>query len=232
MSAEQKTVGVIGGLGPEACVDFMATVLRITPAKTEQEHVRMLVEQNPQVPNRQDAILRGGENPAPALADAARRLGDAGCDFIVMPCNTAHAWEAEIRAACSVPFVSIIDVSVRALPTNASAIGILASPACMAGGMFQAALEERGKQSVVLDEQQLGDAIKRGETGGELKKGMLRLADDLVARGADALISGCTEIPIVLGEDDVDVPLVSSTGELARTSIAMARGEIPLPEPD
>lgn len=226
----------MGGLGPEACVDFMSTVLRMTPAESEQDHIRLLVDQNPHVPNRQDAILRGGESPVPALVEMARRLGDAGCDFIVMPCNTAHAFEVEIRAACSVPFLSIIDVTVAALPARASAIGILASPACMAGGMFQAALDERGLDAVEQDEAQLDElmhlvhAIKRGEAGEELKNGMLALVDDLVSRGADAIIAGCTEIPIVLSQDDVDVPLVSSTDELARVTIALARGEAPLPE--
>ena len=235
MNRHGKTAGVMGGLGPEACLDFMATVLRLTPAEKEQDHVRLLVDQNPQVPNRQDAIIRGAESPAPALVEMAMRLSNSGCDFIVMPCNTAHAYEADIRAACTVPFVSIIDVTVAALPDDATAVGILATPACMLGGMFQNALAASGRECVELNQSELEEMmrlvqlIKRGDADDNTRRGLKSLADKLILRGAQAIIIGCTEIPIVLSQTDVDVALISSTEELAKTTIAMARGESPLP---
>ncbi len=107
-------VGVLGGLGPEATVDFMARVLALTPADSDQDHIHLLVDQNPNVPNRQEAILRDGENPSPAIVAMAKRLEAAGCDLLVMPCNTAHAWEQDIRSATSIPFLSIVEATVAA----------------------------------------------------------------------------------------------------------------------
>ena len=109
-----KTVGVLGGMGPDATVDFMSKVIAATPAEKDQDHLRMLVDSNPHVPNRQEALLRGGEDPGPVLAAMAKGLQAAGADFLVMPCNTAHAFKDAIIEAVDIPLVSIIDVSVDA----------------------------------------------------------------------------------------------------------------------
>ena len=108
----EKIVGVIGGMGPEATVDFMARVLAFTDGSEDQDHARMLVDNNPKVPSRQLALLDDGENPGPVMADMARGLETAGAEFIVMPCNTAHAYAAAIRDAVSIPLVSIVDLTV------------------------------------------------------------------------------------------------------------------------
>lgn len=230
-------VGVMGGLGPEATVDFMARVLALTPAEKDQDHIHLLVDQNPGVPNRQEAILRGALDPAPALAAMAARLEAAGADFIVMPCNAAHAFQPAIEAAISIPFISIVDVTVEAVRGLGRSVGLMATPAGIAGGTYQEAMR-RGRATdtlLVFDEDErdafmsLVYAIKAGDRGPEVASGMRALAAALVARGADVLIAGCTEIPLVLGSDDIDVPLVVSTDELARRTIELARGERPLP---
>lgn len=224
-----KTVGVLGGMGPEATVDFMSRVIRATPADKDQDHLRMLVDNNPRVPNRQAALLRAGEDPGPVLASMARGLRDAGADFLVMPCNTAHAFRDAIATAVDIPLVSIIDVTVEACG-DAKTVGVLATDGCIASGVFQEALAERGKQAVLPDKTEtealmrLITRIKAGDTGADIAEGMRSLARALVARGAGAIIAGCTEIPLVLTPDMVDVPLVSSTDALARATVAAARG--------
>ena len=224
-----KTVGVLGGMGPEATVDFMSRVIRATPADRDQDHLRLLVDSNPHVPNRQEALLRGGEDPGPALASMARGLQAAGADFLVMPCNTAHAFREAITAAVDIPLLSIIDVTVEACG-RVKTIGVLATDGCIASGVFQDALAARGKRAVLPDEAEtealmhLITRIKAGDTGVAIAEGMRELAQALVARGAGAIIAGCTEIPLVLGAAMVDVPLVSSTDALARATVAAARG--------
>jgi aspartate racemase len=106
-------------MGPEATVDFMAKVIALTNASCDQDHVRMLVDHNPHVPNRQDAILHGGEDPGPVLADMAADLEANGADFLVIPCNTAYAFEDAILAATHVPLISIIGVSIAAAQDGA-----------------------------------------------------------------------------------------------------------------
>ena len=224
-----KTVGVLGGMGPDATVDFMSRVVRATPADKDQDHLRILVDNNPQVPNRQEALLRGGEDPGPALASMAKGLEAAGADFLVMPCNTAHAFKEAIEASVRIPLVSIIDVTVEACG-DVETVGVLATDGCISSGVFQQALSERGKRAVMLDDaqmqalMQLITRIKAGDAGREVAGGMRALAEALVARGANAVIAGCTEIPLVLGDDMCEVPLVSSTDALARAAVARARG--------
>ena len=228
--------GVIGGMGPDATVDFMARVLAVTPASGDQDHIRLLVDQNPKIPNRQRAILGGGESPAPTLAAMAARLEASGCDFLVMPCNTAHVFLDAILEATTVPFVSIIDVTLeQALGGGAERIGLLASAACIEAGVYQDAIEAAGKTAVMQSASELADlslliaAIKTGDHGPGVRAGMRELAEGLVRRGADALILGCTEIPIVLADEDIDVPLYSSSDILAQTTVAIALGNAPLP---
>ena len=228
-------VGVLGGMGPEATVDFMSKVIALTPGDDDQDHVRLLVDQNPQVPNRQEALLRGGVSPGPVLADMARGLEAGGCDFLVMPCNTAHAFQDDIRSAVSIPFISIVDATLDAAP-DANCVGIIATTACVQADVYQPALESRGMRFVLPSDAdveeltRLSFEIKSGNKGDEIKAAVRGFALALVDQGADAIVSGCTEFPLVLGAGDLDVPLLSSTDELAKRTIALARGDMPLPQ--
>jgi len=223
-----KTVGVLGGMGPDATVDFMAKVIAATPAEKDQDHLRMLVDNNPHVPNRQAALLRGGEDPGPVLAAMARGLEAAGADFLVMPCNTAHAFRDAIVEAVDIPLVSIIDVTVEACG-DAAAVGVLATDGCVASGVFQDALAGRGKKPLLPDDEQMRELmrlvtrIKAGDKGAEVGAAMLALASALAARGAEAIIAGCTEIPLVLKPGMLEVALVSSTDALAEATVATAQ---------
>ena len=222
------TVGVLGGMGPDATVDFMAKVIAATPAERDQDHLRMLVDNNPQVPNRQEALLCGGEDPGPALAAMAQGLEAGGADFLVMPCNTAHAFKHAILDAVAIPLLSIIDVTVDACEDFA-AVGVLATDGCIASGVFQEALGARRLRAILPDEAELRELmhlisrVKAGDRGADVGAAMGALAGVLVARGADVIIAGCTEIPLVLDSAVLDVPLVSSTDVLAEATVAMAR---------
>jgi aspartate racemase len=238
MAAQRLTAGVLGGMGPAATVEFMARVVALTRAKQDQEHVRMLVDHNPQVPNRQDAIRSGRPEVPRVLADMARRLEAAGADFLVMPCNSAHAFAGAIRAATRLPLVSIIDESVaevRRLAPAARRVGLLATDGLLEAGLFQQALAAAGCEPLVPDASDVEKLmalirrIKAGESGSELRDGMAALARGLAGQGAEAIIAGCTEIPLVLGAGDAPVPIVSSTEVLARRTVELATGTAPLP---
>jgi aspartate racemase len=242
MSAEGKqgdlTVGVIGGLGPEATLDFFTKVLAHTPAESDQDHLRLLIDNNPKVPNRHAAIRGTGESPAPMLAESARKLAQAGADFLAMPCNTAHAFEPDIRAATTLPFVSIIEEGCEALMRRrpgARQVGVLAAEGCLEAGLYQAALSGRGLAAVTPDAEELRAlmdlvyAIKSGNKGEETRAGVRGLAEALIGRGAEAVIAGCTEVPLVLGEGDLNCPLIDSTDVLAERCVRYAKRELPLP---
>lgn len=237
-SDEKKVVGVLGGMGPDATVDFMSKVVRLTPADSDQDHVRMIVDHNPAVPDRQAAIHGDRKSVSAALAAMARRLEVAGADFLVMPCNTAHAFYEEARNAVSVPFINIVDETVAAVDSlsgDPRTAGVLATDACLIAGVYQSAIDRSGRTSVLPDQAAQSGLmalilrIKAGDRGTDVKAGMVDLANGLVERGADVLIAGCTEIPLVIGGGDLSVPLLSSTDVLAERTLALANGSEPLP---
>ncbi len=237
MTETGKCVGVLGGMGPDATVDFMAKVIALTPAEKDQDHIHMIVDQNPKVPNRQDAILADGEDPGPVMAEMAKRLETAGADFLVVPCNSAFGFAGAVAGAVSIPLVSIVEVTVEACK-GFSTVGLMATDGCLQSHVYQDALSAAGIAVELPDEDELADlmallnGIKAGYQGESIARDMGTLAAALVARGAEAIIAGCTEIPLVLDENALDVPLVSSTDVLAARTVAIARGETPLPVQD
>jgi len=237
MTEAGKIVGILGGMGPEATVDFMAKVIALTPADRDQDHVRMLVDHNPNVPNRQAAILGDGEDPGRALALMAQGLQEAGADFLVIPCNTAYAFQDAITTATTIPLVSIIDVTIEAISQaspGASKAGILATEGCLRAGVYQESLVNAGLQPVLPTDDELTelmrlvDGVKAGVKGDPVSAAMRTLAAALEARGADVIIAGCTEIPLILDAAMLSVPLVSSTDVLAQKTVLLARGDEPM----
>lgn len=231
MATVDRLVGVIGGMGPDATIDFMSRVLAKTPADKDQDHIRMLVEHNPRVPSRQLAMRGDGENPGPVLAEMAVRLEAAGADFIVMPCNAAHAWQDDIIAAINIPFVSIIEASVsKALQVSPDqgAVGVLTTPACFAAGLYQESIANAHREAILQTQDELAEAIalidriKAGDKSEPVATGLCELAERLVSRGATTLIAACTELPLVLEPSMFEVPLVSSTDVLAEKTVALA----------
>jgi len=224
-----KTAGVLGGMGPDATVDFMAKVIAATPAETDQDHVRLLVDQNPGVPSRQAALLGDGEDPGPVLAAMAVGLEQAGADFLVMPCNTAHAFVSAIRAAVAIPLVSIIDVTVEAC-RDYETVGLVSTAGCLEANLYQDGLAAAGKTVILPDADEVAEVsrlvfeIKHGNRGDEVVERMRRAADALVDRGAEVIVAACTEIPLVLTPDMLPVPLVSSTDVLAEVTAAKCTG--------
>ncbi len=231
MTASRKVPGVLGGMGPEATVDFMAKVIALTPGDKDQDHIHMLVDHNPTVPNRQEAILADGEDPGPALADMARRLETAGADFLVIPCNTAYVFEQAIIDAVDIPLVSIIDVTLDAIPDDCSQVGLLATDGCLKAGVYQRGLEARQLTALEPTADEMGElmqavnAIKAGKADAATGATLLALAQALVARGAGAIIAGCTEIPLALEQSMLEVPLLSSTDILAQRTVELALTE-------
>lgn len=238
MTEQNRTVGVLGGMGPEATVDFMSKVIAATPADKDQDHVHMVVDHNPKVPNRQDAILGGGENPGLALAAMAARLETAGADFLVIPCNTAYVFSSSVSAVTGIPLLSIIDVTIAAIAERrpgAKKVGVLATDGCLRANVYQEAMAEQGIEAILPNEQEIDQfmklvgRIKGGYRGDTIASKMAAIANALVGRGAQAIIAGCTEVPLVLNNAMLDVPLISSTDVLAEKTAAIARGELPLP---
>jgi len=235
---QKRTVGVLGGMGPEATVDFMTKVIAMTPARVDRDHVRMLVDNNPAVPDRQAAIRGDDAGVRRTLVAMAQQLQSAGADFLVMPCNTAHAFVSDAVQSVRIPFLDIVRETVREIEVeypDTRCVGVLATDACLVAGIYQTALQSIRCTVVspeVSDQQEcmrLIGQVKSGDTGELVKQRMTELAERLIAAGAEVVVAGCTEIPLVLGNKAIEVPVISSTDVLAKRTVALATGVVALP---
>lgn len=231
VSDSSQLVGVLGGMGPAATLDFLHKMLAATPARSDQEHVPVLVASIPQVPDRTAAFRGDGASPLPALLASARRLAEGGAGLLVMPCNTAHLWFDELQAALpDLPMLHLVDAALAeaveiAGPT--ARIGLLATDATLAAGLYPNRTPAGSAlQWLMPTAGEMLDAVMPGIAAvksGELERGtalLRRAADALARRGAQALVLGCTEIPLVLTRDRSPLPVIDATAALARRAVA------------
>jgi aspartate racemase len=198
-------VGILGGMGPEATVLLMQKVLVAVPARDDADHVPLLVDQNTQVPSRIRFLIdRTGEDPGPVLAAMAVRLQAAGAAALAMPCNTAHHFAPAIRAACPLPFLDMVALSVAEVERLAGpggTVGILASPAVRRVGLFDAPLAAAGLRALFSqDEEAMLAAIRRIKAQGPdaIARDTLRAASSaLLAQGARVQLIACTEFSLI-----------------------------------
>jgi aspartate racemase len=215
-------------MGPAATVDLFAKLVEATSAETDQDHLRILIDNNPRIPNRNDAIAGRGPSPAPHLASSARGLQDAGADVLVIACNTAHAFQSDIEAAVTIPLISMIEATADAAG-DVDRVGVLAADGCRGAHLYDRAFEKRGIIPLFLDDEAQAEfmklifRVKAGHTGADVRRRMESLAQHLYARGAKAIVAACTEVPLVLSADALAVPVINSTDALVARAIAFAR---------
>jgi len=227
-----KIVGVVGGMGPEATVDLMRRVIQATPAQDDIDHIRMIVDNNPKVPSRIEAIIEGtGESPAPTLAEMARKLEAHGADFLVIPCNTAHYYLNDIRSAVSVPVIDMIELTVDAVLRENPSIdtaGLLASKAVLQTDLYMKRFQERGVDLIYPQTKLQAElmtaigTIKTGNYGTTERNALRSCTQNLLARGAEALIIACTELSIIADALNPELKAYDSAQILAETVVRIA----------
>jgi aspartate racemase len=220
-------LGVLGGMGPAACIDFQWKVLRATAAPRDDANFRVIADNDPAVPQRVAAAEGRGPSPAPHLRAMAQRLVAMGATVLAMPCNTAHLFYDEASAGIAVPWPHLIrEGAAAARATGARRIGLLGSGPTLASGMYQ---RELHGIPVLVDREgqaRVDEVIARVKAG-DLGEQTRRLAADavrrLVALGAEAVLLGCTELPLAVADGDAAVPVVDATDALARACVAALR---------
>jgi aspartate racemase len=223
-----KTVGVLGGMGPEATVDLMSKIIKSTPVKVDQDHLRILVDNNPQIPCRVKAILEGGEDPSSYLLGMALNLERWGADFLVIPCNTAHFYVDKIEEVINIPIVNMVEETVKKIKRDAVRnVTLFASTALIRTGLYQNLLKKE-KVNLTLpnegDQQKLMEAIFNVKSG-KLASAKLLLAEILTSvtkNESDSIILGCSELPIILEENKCSLPFYDPTQILARAVVQFA----------
>ncbi|HBJ83207.1 MAG TPA: aspartate racemase [Verrucomicrobiales bacterium] len=225
----RRIVGIFGGMGPEATANFYSEIVRLTPAKKDQDHLPVLIYSLPQVPDRSTCIASGSREIVPYITQAVRKLERGGASFIAIPCNTVHYYHADMQRAVRIPVLNMItetaDAVLREQP-QARTVGLLATNGTVRAKLYENEFTKRGLKVLLLPEtlQQccVMDAVYSIKSGGSKQKQadlLARAGEDLIRRGADVLVLGCTEIPLAFDVKRSRVPVVNATQVLARAAI-------------
>lgn len=228
-----KTVGILGGMGPKATADLFNKIVDFTEAKSDQEHIHILIDNNVNIPDRTSFILGKGDNPIGELVETAVRLRNNGADLIIMPCNTAHYFYDKLIDAVEVPFINMIEEVGKYILEHYGKckVGLLATTGTYQGGVYERYCQKYGIEIVTPNEdgkKKLLDLIyrvKAGERDFSLDY-INEFLREFRESNINVVILGCTELPLVfdpLKEELNDFNFISSTDILARKTVDIAK---------
>ena len=223
-----KKLGVLGGMGPAASAEFMVRLVAQTPAKNDQEHIPTVLWSDPTIPDRSTSMRNGDDKPLPFLLNGIRGLKAAGCNLIVIPCNTAHFWFHEF-GKLNVKIIHIVDSvadALRDVNVVDSKIGVMGTQATIELGLYQYRLNKLGWSCIVPTKEEMDtlvqpaiDLIKANQLD-EAHPMLMTVVDSLIKNGATAVVLGCTEIPLAIRETQHrEIPLINSIDSLVKASI-------------
>ncbi|WP_300458842.1 amino acid racemase [Desulfobacula sp.] len=231
MTKKEKVPGILGGMGPGATIDLMQRILRLTPALDDKDHIRCIIDNNPKVPSRINAIIKGnGEDPVPCLVDMARRLESWGADFLAIPCNTAHSYYDAVSSAVNIPVMNLIDLVVTHVKTHkpdCRKIGVLASTAVLMTGLYENRFHDNGI-AVVYPARKFQERllniirdIKTGNTSGEVVNQYVEICGHLHSAGGEPILIACTELSMLGCHLPFD--MIDAAEILAREIVAVSK---------
>lgn len=218
-----QVLGILGGMGPAATVEFYRRVTDAVPARTDQDHPRIIIDSNAKVPDRTAALLDGGPDPTPELLRSAGTLEAAGVDVIAIPCNTAHAYLASIREHVTIPVLDMVELTIAATPAEGP-IGLIATSGTVEIELYQRAFATRdievlvptpGEQATVMDA--IG-RVKAGDVDGARAPTDTAVAA-LAAQGAVAIVLGCTEFSVLARTHDLRLPSIDPLDALTTAAL-------------
>jgi aspartate racemase len=230
----EKVIGILGGMGPEATLDCFAKIIKNSPAKKDQDHLRVIIDSNPKVPDRTAAIIGNGESPTPILVEGCHALERAGADFIIIPCVSAHFFLNDVQDQINLPIISIYDAVAETIVKDhpkIKTVGLLGTTGTINGGLFQKRLACDGIQTIVSGDStqsKIMDAIydikntQPARSREEIAEDLIAAAESLISQKAEGIIAGCTEIPLALKQEHLPVPYFDALTILARTAILKA----------
>jgi len=229
----KKTVGILGGMGPLSTVELMRKVIEKTPVEVEQDHIRMLVDSRPEIPDRTEFILGKGPSPIPMLQESAQLLEKWGAEMIAMPCNSAHAFYKEIAGSVHIPLLNMISLVKNQLSTQLhtdSKILLLATTGTIQTKIYE---NELNNFEILIPNQKTEQKIVmetiHGVKGERVKSDIEKYRDNLnqaiqmtISRNPQAIIAGCTEVELALQESHFDIPIIFPLDLLAGEIVMLA----------
>lgn len=201
----KEFLGVLGGMGPLATADFLGKLVMNSLAQIDQEHIPVLLYGDCTTPDRTQSITGNGPSPLPKLLAGIRFLNQSGVGAICIPCNSAHRWYDDMAAASDVPVFHIVKASaeqVRKKNPDAKTVGVLSTYGTHQMGMYRDTLRDMGFEVITPTDEEFdrfvspGIALIKANKLSEAESVFAQASTQLMARGAQSIILGCTEIPI------------------------------------
>ncbi len=206
-----KTIGILGGMGPMATVECFKSIVEITPADKDQNHPPIFINNKPQIPDRTESILHGGENPVPLMRSSAKKIEEAGADFLIITCNTAHYYIDEIQEAIEIPILNMIKATMERIDPGQK-VGLMATSGTIETGIYQnyagdeidIITPDEIHQELFMEVIYGDEGVKAGHRDDRLTEELMKVAENLIQKGAEKIIAGCTEIRLVLKDSDLE----------------------------
>lgn len=225
----KKTLGILGGMGPSATVDLFKMIVDNTEASSDQEHIHILIDCNTNIPDRTEAILHGAESPVKELTRSARTLEDAGADFLIIPCNTAHYFIDSVRSSVNIPVLNMIEITGREIQKRGlSDAIILCTEGTRATNIYKDTLLLLGVNAIYPDDELqkevthiIYEGVKKGEPS--LDPSHFNLLLRKLEEEYHAIsVLGCTELPLAVPAYGLEGNFINPTYLLAREAIVYA----------
>lgn len=222
-------------MGPEATNQLCALITAHTAVGKDQDHIPVITYNNSLIPDRVRAAYGGGESPVPEMVRTARVLEQAGADFLLMPCNLAHLFWADVQSAICIPLLHMIEETVAHIAEHypqCRQAGILASTPTLQSGLYRQSFQKHGWRLVESDAAEQAEKVMKAIYGGEgIKCGykdepralLTAAAERLVAAGAEMIIAGCTEVSLVLTSANSPFNVIDPLEIIARVAVRRAR---------
>lgn len=228
----EKRIGIIGGMGPEATVDLFSKIVASTPSRKDQDHLRIIIDNNPKVPSRFKFIMGEGEDPLPYLIEMAQRLERYGADLLLTPCNAAHHFYDQIQEKVKIPILHIAQETrrhIESMKPRPEKVGLMASGSTVKAGIYQKVFQG-SKIRLVLPDSKKQEMIskmiytfKQRVRTKKLERTLMHVAHSLVEMGAEAIILGCTELPLILSGVKSSIRFIDANDILARAAVRRAK---------
>ena len=228
IDTNKKTVGIIGGMGPGATALLFQKLIDYTDAKSDAEHMHIIIDNNTAIPDRTTAILKGENTPALYIVESGKKLEMCGAELLLIPCNTSHYFYDDIQEQLSVPVVNMIAETAKVCLNNGyTKVGVLATTGTCNTDTYGRELNKFGVETVYTDVEGqkkvmeiIYDQVKAG------RKINVQILDQtlkkMASKGAQAFILGCTELPFAIKNGDFGYHFLDSLDILARRAVEMA----------
>lgn len=231
---QKLTLGVLGGMGPEATVYFFSQLVAFDKVEKDQDHLHIIIENNPMIPDRTRYLLHHEEDPVPSMLSSIKLLEQAHADVVAIPCMTAHAFLPILRNRSKIPILSAFEIMSQKIPIlfpGLQRLGILATTGSRELRLYENHLsdfdcvwpDEKTQEEMVMKAVYGVEGIKAGNSGSYPRELLISASQNLIAKGAEAVIAGCTEVPLVLKQNYLNVPLIDPMALLAEYMVVYAR---------